>query len=81
LARLVVRPLVTGEFGQVFEVEHETSGRRGACQVKPAPTCGSDLVLQKFLRSAFLLASVDHPNLPAVRRTLGANSTPAAPLG
>jgi len=62
---VIVRPLGKGAFGEVVEVEHEITHKRGACKVLKPVAAGTkgDVIRDKTLEAARLLARAEHPNL------------------
>src|SRR5688572_13215017 len=56
------RPLGRGGFGQVWEADHEDTGRRVALKVLTVRGSDGTVERQRFQREARMAASVSHPN-------------------
>jgi len=64
----VIKPLGRGAFGIVVEVEHGVTHKRAACKVLQQAGTGKkgDVIRDKTLKAARLLAQIEHPNLPQI---------------
>ena len=63
---LVVRKLGQGGMGEVYEVEHELTGKRHALKLLNKEVTASSGALSRFNREAKVMARLQHPGIVKV---------------
>ena len=70
----VVSVLGAGGMGRVFKVRNVLTNRFEAMKVLLPAALGSDAAVERFLREIRVQASLDHPNIAALRTALRSSS-------